>query len=57
MIIVVLTFYKRVRGCYTDIRRNVIYGTKTEKKQKMGVLGDNVSAFCGSWGGSVFGVG
>ena len=42
---------------YTGIRSNVIYGTKTEKKQKMGVLGDNVSAFCGSWGGSVFGVG
>ena len=42
---------------YTGIRSNVIYGTKTEKKQKMGVLGDNVGAFCGGWGDSIFGVG
>ena len=57
MIIAMLLFYKRVKGCYTDIRSNVIYGTKTEKKQKMGVLGDNVGSFCGGWGDSIFGVG
>ena len=43
--------------CYTSIRRNVIYGTKTQKKQKMDIMGGLGDIVGGGGGGGVFGVG
>ena len=43
--------------CYTGIRRNVIYGTKTEKKQKVDIVGNSGDTFGCCGGSDVLGVG
>ena len=48
---------KRIVVCYSDIRRNVFYGTKTKKKQKVAIVGDFISVTNNGWSSDVFGMG
>ena len=42
---------------YTGIRRNLLYGTKTKKKEKLDFVVDFTGAFGGGRSSGLFGVG